>query len=318
MPNDDAATVHRELETALAAVREHDRVRARLTRAAAAEAEAQQAVAAARQGLADEQADVRALETFSPTRIWATLRGARDTELDRERAEQQVAEYAVARAESSAAVCRQEVVRAEAELAALGDVDGALDKAMAAKELWLRSVPGPAGERLVALADEVAGALAELTEVREAIAAGEAAAGALERVRRKLGAASDWATYDTFLGGGLITDAIKYNRMDEAQRLLHDADGALRHLSTELADVGVKAVVQGLSVDGLTQAFDVWFDNIFSDWAVRDRITQAARRTDGAAATVHEVRVRLAHRERDLTTRIDTLGGERAGLLTAP
>ncbi|HEY0950145.1 hypothetical protein, partial [Nocardioides sp.] len=152
-------------------------------------------------------------------------------------------------------------------------------------------------------------------EVREAAAAGEHAAAALARAGEVLGSAGNWATYDTFFGGGMLTDMVKYDKMDEAQRLLHDADQALRRLSVELADVGMTTVVQGLSVDGLTRALDVWFDNIFTDWSVKSRITDAARRTDEAARAVHEIRTRLAGRDRELATRIAELGDERERLL---
>ena len=186
---------------------------------------------------------------------------------------------------------------------------------MDAKEQWLRGVPGPAGEHLARVADELAVARSELKETREAIAAGGFAAGALDRAGAKLGAAGDWATYDTFFGGGMVSDAMKYSRMDEAERLLHDADQALRRLSAELADAGVSAVVDDLAVGGLTRTFDVWFDNIFSDWSVRDRIAKAARRTDEAARTVHDIRGRLAQRERELLARVTGLTGEREELL---
>jgi hypothetical protein len=116
----------------------------------------------------------------------------------------------------------------------------------------------------------------------------------------------------------MIGDAMKYSRMDEAQRLLHAADQAMRTLRTELADVGVHAVVADLAVDGLTQTFDIWFDNIFSDWSVRDRIGRAAARTDDAARMVHEIRTRLAAREQALDGRLRELGGERAALVKRP
>jgi hypothetical protein len=138
----------------------------------------------------------------------------------------------------------------------------------------------------------------------------------LEAARRTLASAGDLATYDTFLGGGMFGDMMKYDRMDQAQRLLHDADQALRHLSVELKDVGMSAVVNGLAVDGLTQTFDVWFDNIFSDWSVRTRIMDAGRGTEAAARMVHEIRGRLAQQERDLAAREAALVAERERLLT--
>jgi hypothetical protein len=75
--------------------------------------------------------------------------------------------------------------------------------------------------------------------------------------------------------------------------------------------------VHGLSVDGVTQAFDVWFDNIFSDWSVKSRISEAARRTDDAAQVVHEVRLRLARQQQALAARDSELVAERERLVLA-
>ena len=97
---DKAGRIQQELEAALQAVAEHERVRGRLARARQEEEVAQAATVRARQDLATEETGVRRLESYSPTRIWAALRGSRDADLDREQAERQAAEYAVARAKA--------------------------------------------------------------------------------------------------------------------------------------------------------------------------------------------------------------------------
>lgn len=71
---------------------------------------------------------------------------------------------------------------------------------------------------------------------------------------------------------------MKYGRTDEATAQLRRADEALSASSRELAGVRM-AAVRGVEVGEMTRMFDVWFDNIFSDWAVRDRIRDAADRT---------------------------------------
>ena len=67
----------------------------------------------------------------------------------------------------------------------------------------------------------------EQAEIREALDAGLAAARLLQQARDALRSAGDWATYDTFLGGGRMGDAMQYDRMDKAQVLLHQARQAL-------------------------------------------------------------------------------------------
>lgn len=71
---------------------------------------------------------------------------------------------------------------------------------------------------------------------------------------------------------------MRYGRTDEATAQLRRADEALSASSRELAGVRM-AAVRGVEVGEMTRMFDVWFDNIFSDWAVRDRIRDAADRT---------------------------------------
>ena len=313
--DDRGRRVREELEAALTAAAEHARVTARLERARAAEAQARERAVQARERLADETADVQALESFSPTRILAALRGSRDTDLDRERAEQQAAEYAVARADSLMLAAHDEVRRAEAELRTLGDVAGRRRDAMAAMDEWLRSSGSPAGAELTRLAEQSAAAHAERVEVREALEAGAAAAQTLAAVQQVLGSADGWATYDTFFGGGMLTDMMKYDRMDQAQQLLHHADQAVRRLSRELADVGMQPVVAGLQVDGFTRAFDVFFDNIFTDWSVKSRIGGAARQTAAAAGTVAEVRRRLAARDQQLAADLARIAADRERVL---
>jgi hypothetical protein len=314
--DDGAREVQAALEAALAAESERQGRLARAARAVQVERDARTAVDRAREQLVSEAADVQRLESYSTTRIWAALRGSRDADLDRELAEQQAAEYAVARAESWLRVAREEAQRATGELAALGDVAAQRRRALAAKEAWLTTADPEVGRELSRLADEIARTRATLAEVLEAAVAAERAAVRLDAALRMLGSAGDWATYDTFLGGGMLGDAVKYDRMDKAQRLLHDADQALRHLAVELQDVGASAV-ERLAVDGLTQTFDVWFDNIFSDWSVRSRIADATRKAARTADAVQEIRTRLARQERDLSEREASCVARREDLLLA-
>ncbi|WP_167736024.1 hypothetical protein [Nocardioides sp. 503] len=292
----DLAQATEELAAATTAVAEHARLSAREERCREDVAAAARAAEAARVSAQTEAADVRALESYSPTRIWATLRGARDTELATEQAEQQQAEYAAAQAHARLAQAEAELVTVRAARQALGDVRTRRDQAVAAKERVLRDADTEAGTELAGLADRLGFVRSQLTELREASAAAERAASRLAAAADLLSRAGDWATYDTFFGGGMLTDAMKYDRMDQAQQRLRDADTALRHLSAELVDVGV-GQVDGVEVDGMTRTFDVWFDNIFSDWAVKDRIADARRRTTSAQERVAKVR-------RDLDRRI--------------
>lgn len=69
--------------------------------------------------------------------------------------------------------------------------------------------------------------------------------------------------------------------MDKAREAAARADRQMRVLATEVADVPrVSAELPGLQLDGATRFLDVWFGNIFTDWSVRERITDARGNTD--------------------------------------
>ena len=246
--------------------------------------------------LAAELEDVARLETMSMTRILASLRGRRDLDLDQERAEAEAARYAAAEAEARRTTAQQQVDVLEARVAELGDLDARRAALLEQRAAEVAADPAMAAtaERVDEVAAELGVRLAEREQVEEALMAAGYAQRALSEAAAHLGGAGDWATFDTFFGGGVFTDMAKYDRLDRAAVLMRDADAALDHLATELADVGMQHVGD-VGIGQLTGFFDVWFDNIFSDWAVRDRIRRAAERVaevqaavQGTAAALHE------------------------------
>ena len=136
----------------------------------------------------------------------------------------------------------------------------------------------------------------------------------LVQAQRLLGSAESWSAWDTFGGGGLITDMVKYDRLDQVAEVLRRADLALHAFTRELADVHL-AGVEGVQVDGLTRTFDVFFDNIFSDLAVRSRIQDAGRRVHRAVSDVDRTLVGLSERGRGIAAELAALARQREELL---
>jgi len=98
------------------------------------------------------------------------------------------------------------------------------------------------------------------------------------------------------------------------QDLLHRADDVLGRFARELADVGLDGV-DPVQLDGLTRTFDVWFDNIFSDLAVRSRIGQATERVDQAVAAVERILAALRDEAGRLDAEATALDAERERLI---
>jgi hypothetical protein len=295
-----------DLSDALAASAEHGRLSLELNLAEAKEKVAAARVAEAKERVGAELNDVAELESLTTRRLWASLRGSRTDDLDRERSElaaRQADAAALAETLAQASADRQQL---EAAMAGLGDVKTRRARALNAAEARLLDAGGGPAAQLVEISGQLASVAAQLAEVAQAKVAAKTATRALSEAARLLDSADDWSTYDTLLGGGMIASLAKHDRMDAASAELRAADAALRRLSAELADVGL-AGVGGIDVGELTKAFDIWFDNIFSDWSVAGRIAGAAERTERALQAVATASGRLSERARELGTLQATL-----------
>lgn len=267
----------------------------------------------ASQRLVDERRDVEKLESMSLTRILSAVRGRRVDDLDREQAEARAAEYAYATEHARWQAALREQAELVRRLNALGLLDERWEAALAAREAEL-SADTPQGRRLADLAGEAGRLEADRREVVEALDACVHAGRVLGAAAQHLGSAGNWATYDTFFGGGLMADMVKHQKLDRAAALLRDADAALHHLANELADVGI-GPVGGVGVTELTKAFDVWFDNFFSDWSVAQRIDQARQRVAHTQQTLARLDADLRQRLAALDDQRTRLGQEREEVL---
>ncbi|MPZ28623.1 MAG: hypothetical protein GEV12_20035 [Micromonosporaceae bacterium] len=312
-----ADDVEQRLAAAAEAVREHELTSRRCGELQERMDELATELAGLREQHAAEDRDVARLEGLSLTRVLAGLGGARDDALARERAEADAASYRVAAAQARLDVLHREHAAARARLDQLSTAPAGYAAALDAKERRLGESGDQRGRRLLELADERGRLTSELREVDEAVRATAAAGAALATLAGKLDSASGWSTYDTFLGGGVISSAVKHSRLDDAAAAAGQADRCLAVLRTELADVGgVALTAPQLAVDGTTRFVDVWFDNFFTDLTVRDRIKRAQQNVARSVQLVDGVRARLRQRAERAGDRLAAIGQERHDLLT--
>ncbi|WP_155389415.1 hypothetical protein [Catellatospora paridis] len=265
-----------------------------------------------------EARDVVRLETMTLTRVLAALRGTRDDALARERAEADAAAYRLTRAGNEADTLRRELEGVDARLTSLRHAPAEYAAVLDEKERALAATEDSRARRLLELAEARGVAEAEVKEITEAQRAAAAASAALRTLTGLLDSAGNWSTYDTFFGGGAIASALKHDRLDEAAAAAAIADHLIGKLNTELADVpGGAGTASTVAVDGLTRFLDVWFDNIFTDLAVRDRIQQAQARAQQCDQQVARIGRQLDRRLAQTQARLAEIAAEREQTLTA-
>ncbi len=116
--------------------------------------------------------------------------------------------------------------------------------------------------------------ISRMTEIKEALAMLRRAQDSAMRVWESLSHAKGWSAYDVFGGGGFLTHRAKYGYIDVAEENFNILSYDLRALESELRDV------EGVSIPGFTEIsyaqclVDYWFDNIFTDLSVHDKIAE--------------------------------------------
>lgn len=217
-----------------------------------------------------EERDVEKLETLSFAAILSALRGSKDEDIDREKAEAYAARLRLQEAERQLREIQEEILDRQRRIQENENCQRQYEALLREKETELRKSDPVLAEKLMDLERRELELTAQRKELREAFSAGEQAVFHLNAALGQLNKAESWGTWDVF-GGGVLTDMMKYSRLDGAQQQMRHLQSALRRYQAELADVAQTAEFN-LQMDGFTWTMDVWFDNLFADWAVLKHI----------------------------------------------
>ena len=236
----------------------------------------------------DEQADVDRLEGRTLAAFFAYLTGKRDEKLSKEREEAMEAAVRYHSADAELAAVREDIASLSAERKTLAGCDIRYKAALEERAKLLRDEGNP---ELLACEERIAAIDAQLDELHEALQAGSVALSTANKVLNHLNSAGGWATYDA-LGGGLLSDLAKYGELDSAEEQIRTLQIEIGRFRTELADVRIDTDIS-VGVDESLRFADYFFDNIFTDWAVRDRIESSLSQVRRTAGQIERVIGRL-------------------------
>ena len=244
----------------------------------------------------EEQADVDRLEGRSLAAFFYNVIGKMDEQLDKERQEAYAARVKYDAAARELEGVEADLRRYESELSALRGCEHRYDEVLKEKADAIKAAGGSNGEEILKLEERNAFLESQKKELQEAISAGNAALSTTQQVLSSLDSAEGWGTWDLF-GGGLVADLAKHSHLDEAQGAIEQLQSQLRRFKTELADVTIQADMQ-VNVDGFLRFADYFFDGLFADWAVLDRISQSKEQVQNTKQQIETVLFRLNSMQR--------------------
>jgi len=220
-----------------------------------------------------EQEDVERLEGGSLAAFFYSVVGRKEEKLEQEREEAYAAKvkYDAAAAELSAV--EEDIAKMVEEVTPLRGCEEQYARLLQEKASAVKNSGSPEGAEIFRLEESLSRARNRIKELKEAIAAGDEAWDMAQDVLESLNSAEGWSTWD-MLGGGLIADMAKHSNLDDAQWKIQALQHQLTRFRSELADVTVYADVQ-VNMEGFVRFADYFFDGLFVDWMVRDRIHQS-------------------------------------------
>lgn len=239
----------------------------------------------------EQQADVDQLEGHSLAAFFYAVIGKKEERLDKEREEAYAAKvkYDVAARELSA--IEEDILRREAEVNRLKGSKQQYERLLRNKAEEIKNTGSVEAEEIFQAEERIAYIENQLKEINEALAAGEKALSITNRVLSNLDSAEGWGTWD-LLGGGMISGMAKHSHLDEAQKLVEDLQVQLRRFKTELTDVTIDADIK-VSIDGFLYFADYFFDGLFADWAVLDKINQSQTKVKDTKTQIERVMYHL-------------------------
>lgn len=226
-----------------------------------------------REQLNKEQNDVDRLERVSLISILATLRGDKEEQVDREKAEALTARLRLQEAERALADIQAEMRERQTQVETDADCEAQYTALLREKEAEYRKKDSLLAAKLAELEQQELGLVTRRREVEEALGAGRQVLSRLDGALDKLGSAQNWGIWD-LVSDGILGDIMKYQRLDEAQRQIEALSDDLRRFHMELEDISWSESFD-LRPGGWLEFADYVFDNIFTDWMVQDRIERS-------------------------------------------
>lgn len=225
-----------------------------------------------------EQLDVDKLEGKSIKALFATLAGNKDEKLSQERQEA----YAAAMKYDAALRDLQGIMRdlehCKIELENIEDIEEEYEHLLEERKNSLKQEASRRANEVIILEKQMEDLSHEIVELEEALDVGYRAFDLIETILKELNEAYNWAETDVFMDSFWV-DMQKHEHIHTAQDLIQDLRDELRRFKTELADVSIEGDIQ-IEMDDFSEFADWFFDNIFTDWDIKDKIENSLSQAD--------------------------------------
>lgn len=254
--------------------------------------------------LAAEQADVDRLENKTLGNYILSLSRKLDERHQKEEAELIAARHRYDELVQEQQYLQQSITDLEKQIMAAQQAERSWTAGLTARKNWIReNDDSEAAQAWRALERQLHESRGQITEINEARAIASKAGATADAMLDRLNSAEGWSTFDVWTRGGIISHVAKYNHLDAVGELMGRLKAQLRDLRTELADIKMDASITLNEYSSGTRALDFFFDNIFTDLSVRDRVREDLD-------SIRRIKGKLRQIEKELDRRLAEAKGQ--------
>ena len=225
-----------------------------------------------------EQLDVDKLEGKSIKAMFATLAGNKDEKLSQERQEA----YAAAMKYDAALRDLQGIMRdlehCKIELEKIEGIEEEYEHLLEERKNSLKQEASRRANEVIILEKQMEDLSHEIVELEEALDVGYRAFDLIESIVSELQEAYNYAEMDLYMKGYWV-EMQKHEHIHNAENIIENLRNELRRFKTELADVNIEGDIQ-IEMDDFSEFADWFFDNIFTDWDIKDKIANSLSQAD--------------------------------------
>lgn len=145
----------------------------------------------------------------------------------------------------------------------------------------------------------------ELKELDEALAAGEKVLDGIDFALDDLDSADSFSTWDMFTNSSLLFDMMKYDKIDKVEAKMNRLEQLLENYTQELKDLSLDTYLSYEKFSGMSKTFDIFFDNLFSDWDTKSKIGRNIDMLETLETAIEELQSKLENNKEDIQKRIE-------------
>jgi len=238
-----------------------------------------------------EKEDVDKLEKVTLTNIFYSFIGRKLEKEEKERQEEAAARIKYESHKKELEDIEKEILTINQKLQTVKDAVSNYHELLMEKENFLHSSNLMISNELNETDNEIADLTIEQKELKEALLAGRSALDSLKFAYNSLKSAEGWSTYD-MLGGGTISTYLKRSKLDEAERLINQAQTKLRRFQMELQDINAFFNSQ-FQITGFLSFADYIFDNFFVDWSIHGKIKDSLHNVEKTSDKVQQLLIKI-------------------------